>query len=142
MEAFGRVITVLTAAFCMVFLLIVFKMAPVHWQKNETVHSIALRYAMRMLKSGVVSQTERENFEKELSRFGNYRVELTVYERRRFEGDAGRVYLYKEWNGTEERKVLSSGSYLRLFVAEEEKGTLETFLYGDGCTIVTGGRVP
>lgn len=142
MEAFGRMITVLTAVFCMVLLFIVFKAAPLHWQKNETVRSMALRYAVRILKSGVVSRTERENFEKELSRFGNYRVELTVYERRRFEGEAGRVYLYEEWNGSEERKMLSSGSYLRLLIAEEKKSVPETFFYGDGCTIVTGGRVP
>lgn len=141
MEAFGRIIAVLTAASCVVFLLIVSKMAPVYWQKNETVRSITLEYAARILQSGIVLPEETEKFQKELRRFGEYRVELTVYERRRFEGEAGRVYLYEEWDGTG-KKVLLPGSYLRVFVSEAGRGKLETFLYGDGCTVAAGGRVP
>ena len=108
MEAFGRMITVLTAAFCIVFLTIVSKTAPMHWQKNETVRSMTSEYAAQILKGGVVSLAEQKNFEKELNRFGEYRVELTVYERRRYEGNAGRIYLYKERNGIEENEVLPS----------------------------------
>ncbi len=142
MEAFGRMITVLAAAFCIVFLTIVSKTAPMHWQKNETVRSMTSEYAAQILKGGVVSLAEQKNFEKELNRFGEYRVELAVYERRRYEGNAGRIYLYKERNGIGENEVLPSGSYLRVTVVEKKRSALETFLYGDACTIVAGGRVP
>lgn len=142
MEAFGRMIAVLTAACCMIVLILVFKTASVYWQKNETVHSIASEYAEQILKSGIVSRTEQERVERELKRLGEYHIELTVYERKRFEGEAGRIYLYEEWDGAGERKVLSPGSYLRILVSEAKRGRLETFLYGDGGTVVTGGRMP
>lgn len=141
MEAFGRIVAVLAAASCVVVLVIVSKMAPVYWQKNDTVRSITLEYAARILQGGVVLPEETEKFQKELRRFGEYHVELSIYERRRFEGEAGRVYLYKECDANE-KKVLLPGSYLRVFVTEAGKGKLETFLYGDGCTVAAGGRVP
>lgn len=135
-------IAVLTAVCCMAILLLTFKTSSVYWQKNETVHSIASEYAARILNSGMVSKAEQESFEQELKRLGEYRIELTVYERRRFEGESGRIYVYEEWDGTGERKVLSTGSYLRLLVSEAKRGRLATFLYGDGSTVVTGGRMP
>lgn len=135
-------IAVLTAVCCMAVLVLTFKMSSVYWQKNETVHSMALEYAERILKSGIVSRTGQERFERELKRLGKYHIELTVYERRRFEGEGGRIYLYEEWDGTGDRKVLSPGSYLRILVSEAERGKLEAFLYGDGATVVTGGRMP
>lgn len=135
-------IAVLTAAFCIIVLMLTFQMSSVYWQKNETVHSIASEYAAQILNSGIVSRTEQERFEQELKRLGEYRIELTVYERRRFEGEAGRIYLYEEWDGAGERRVLSPGSYLRILVSEAKRGRLTTFLYGDGSTVVTGGRMP
>lgn len=135
-------IAVLTAVCCMAVLVLAFRMSSVYWQKNETVHSMALEYAERILKNGIVSRTESERFERELKGFGEYRIELTVYERRRFEGEGGRIYLYEEWDGTGDRKVLSPGSYLRILVSEAKRGKLEAFLYGDGGTVVTGGRMP
>lgn len=142
MEAFGRVIAVLMTAVCLVFLTMFFKTASVDWQKNETVHSITTAYAAQILRSKIILQEEKKRFVEEMRRLGDYEIEITVYERRRYEDSTGRIYLYSEWEGEETEKMLSSGSYLRVEVKEMKRGKLRTFMYGSGCTVVAGGRIP
>lgn len=142
MEAFGRGITVFVAAFSLVVLSIYSKTAPLQRQKNETVRSLTAEYVAELLEERCVQKARKERFLAELAAFGTYEAELTIYERRRYENEEGRMYLYAEWEGNEEEKRLASGSYLRLFVAEQKRSKTETFLYGEGCTIVAGGRVP
>lgn len=142
MEAFGRVITVLMTAVCLVFLTIFFKTASVDWQRNETVHSITAAYAAQILRSKIISPEEKQSFIEELKRLGNYEIEIKVYERRRYEDNTGRIYLYSEWDGEGSEKLLPSGSYLRVEVKEMKRGKLHTFMYGSGCTVVVGGRMP
>lgn len=142
MEAFGRVITVLLAAFCTVFLLFSSKAVSVQWQKNESVRSIVSEYVAELLENGQISVVRQERFVKELAGLGVYEIDLTVFERRRYENETGRVYLYSEWKEDGADKRLLSGSYLKVEVSEKRKGKLETFLYGTGGTVVAGGRVP
>ncbi|MBQ9767628.1 MAG: hypothetical protein IJW37_05965 [Lachnospiraceae bacterium] len=111
-------------------------------QKSETVRSLVKEYVADLTESRRISEERHERFVKELASFGVYEIELTVYERRRYEGEAGRVYLYSECKATEGNKELLTGSYLRVTVAEQEKGKIETFLYGAACMIIAGGRVP
>ena len=141
MEAFGRMITVLVAGGLVVIFFVFSKTVPGHWQKNETIRSLTKEYAERVMESKVISQAEREAFEAELGRFGEYEIALTVFERRRYEGEQGRVYLYAEWEGEQEQKKLLDGSYLRIVVTEKERGNPELFLYGDSFTFFAGGRV-
>lgn len=141
MEAFGRVITVLMTAVCLVFLTVFFKTASIVWQRNETIHSMTTAYAAQILRSKIISPEEKQRFIEELKRLGDYEIEITVYERRRYEDSTGRIYLYSEWDVEETEKALSSGSYLRVEVKEMKSGKLYTFMYGSGCTVVVGGRV-
>lgn len=141
MEAFGRVITVLLAAFSMAFLMIFSKTSMIQHQKNETVRSLVKEYVTGILEKGWISRDDQERFLSELEALGAYELELTVYERRRYEGENGRVYLFTEWKKIGEEKKLLSGSYLRLTVTERNKGKLAAFFYGEGCTVTAGGRI-
>lgn len=141
MEAFGRMIAVL-AGECLVLLLTFYlKTVPLHWQKTETVRSITKAYAAELMESKEFCAANWETLKKELGRFGEYEIEYTVFERRRYEGENGRVYLYHEWKEEQEQKTLLEGSYLRIVVKEKKRGGLETFLYGADSVFYVGGRV-
>lgn len=140
MEAFGRSVAVLFGTVSLVLLLFFFRTVSVQWQKNETVYSIGKAYAERVVQSKIASKEEWQLFQTELERLGDFEAELTVYERKRYEGEEGRLYLYEERVGPEE-KELSVGSYVRLVIKEKSKGILTTFLYGDSCFVITGGRI-
>lgn len=142
MEAFGRMIAVLLTASCMVFFSVFYKNSTVQRQRNETVRSLVKEYVTDLTESGQVSEKRKERFVKELAVFGVYEIELTIYERRRYEGETGRMYLYSECRNPEEDTELISGSYLRVTVKEQKKGKAETFWYGAACTFVAGGMVP
>jgi len=141
MEVFGRIIAVIISVPGVIFLLVFHKTASVQWQKNETVRSMSNAYAESVLRNRRISCASWDAFRKELMDLGEYQAEIFVYERRRFEGDNGRVYLYKEWDVGEGERVLSEGSYVRLVIMEQGKGQLQTFLYGSECVIIAGGRV-
>lgn len=140
MEALGRLMAVLTAAVSLVLFLFFYQSASVKWQKNETVYSIGKAYAENILYTKTVLDTDWKRFQEKLNRLGEYETELTIYERKRYEGDNGRVYLFEEWGGPGE-KELSAGSYVRLVVREKPRGKLAVFLYGGGCTVIAGGRI-
>lgn len=141
MDAFGRMIAVSIGTIGLIFLLLFYRTASVRWQKAETIRSMSRMYAERLLQNKRISHAEWETFQAEINRLGNYRAELTVYERRRFEGENGRIYLFSEWEQTDGEKILSEGSYIRLLITEQPKGKLETVLYGEACTVLAGGRV-
>ena len=132
-------IAVSIAAIGLVCFLVFYKTASVRWQKTETVRSISQAYVEDIMQRKEISHVGWEQFCKELERFGEYRAELTVYERRRFEGENGRVYLFTEWIGNEKRKVLSKGSYIRIVITEGREPT--EFFYGTGSTVIAGGRI-
>ena len=139
MEALGRMLAVFTAVVGLVCFLVFYKTASVRWQKTESVRSITQAYAEDILQRKEVSRAGWEQFCKELQQFGEYRTELTVYERRRFEGENGRVYLFTEWRGNETTKALSKGSYIRIVVTEGRKAA--EFFYGTGSSVIAGGRI-
>lgn len=141
MDAFGRTTTVALSAICVVFLLLFYKTAPVRWQKAETIRSLANAYAETVLRQGTVSYDDWEAFQMQLERLGTYRAELAVYERKRFEGEEGRIYLFTERTVSEGELRLSEGSYIRITVTEDVKSKAELFFRGNGCTIIAGGRV-
>ncbi len=141
MEAFGRSITVMLSMAGIVFSLLFYKTAAVRWQKAETVRSMSQRYAEQVLSSKEIRISEWEQFLEQLERLGEYRTELAVYERRRYEGEQGRVYLYVESDVDVGDRMLTEGSYIRLVVTEEEGGKTETMLYGSSYPVIAGGRV-
>lgn len=141
MEALGRTIAVILGTTGTVLLLFFYKTAPVRWQRNETVHSMCHAYAECILSERVVTPDGWELFQKEINRLGTYRAELSVYERKRYEGQNGRIYLFTKGTEPEEEQYLSEGSYIRLVITEETKGKLEPFFYGPACTVIAGGRV-
>lgn len=140
MEALGRSVAVLLGAVCLVLLLFFSKTASVQWQQNETIYSISKAYAEQVMQSGAVSMKDRQAFQADLKRLGDYEAELTIFERKRFEGKNGRIYLFEERTEPGVAEI-SSGSYVRLVVKEKPKGWLEKFFYGDSCFVVTGGRI-
>jgi hypothetical protein len=139
MEALGRVLAVTLSAVGVVVLFLFYRTASVRWQKTETVRSLCYTYVADALEDRAVVGADWERFQQELSRLGSYRTELSVFERRRYEGENGRIYMFTEWENIAEN-VLPEGSYIRLVVTEES-GTLSSFLYGAGGTILAGGRV-
>lgn len=141
MEAFGRMIAVSLSALGLVILLLFYKTAAVRWQKTETVRSLSKVYAEKIMESKEICGSDWIRFTEQLNRLGDYRAELAVYERRRFEGDNGRVYLFTEVIMEENDLCLSEGSYVRLIIAEEINGRLETLLYGGGSPVIAGGRI-
>lgn len=141
MEALGRSIAVMLSLIGIVFSLLFYKTAAVRWQKTEAVRSMSQMYADYVLSIKEIRTSDWKVFREKLNRFGEYRTELAVYERRRYEDEQGGVHLYSEIIVEEEGRFLTSGSYIRLVVTEEKKGNVETFLYGSGCQIIAGGRV-
>lgn len=141
MEALGRMIAVLFGVASLVLLLVYYRTGSARWQKSETVRSMSQSYADTLLSDKKVTRTEWEAFCMELNRLGSYRTELTIYERRRFEGKDGRVYLFSERNDFSAETVLSEGSYVRIVISEEPRGWLETLLFGAECTVLAGGRI-
>lgn len=141
MEAFGRSIAVMLSMAGIVFSLLFYKTAAVRWQKAETVRSMSQRYAEHVLSVREIRASDWKVFREQLNRLGEYRTELAVYERKRYEGERGRVYLYEESDVEEEDRMLTDGSYIRLVVTEAENGKMETILYGNGYPIIAGGRV-
>ncbi len=140
MEAFGRGIAVTLGALGLVVSLLFYKTATVRWQKNETVKSMSQAYVDQVLSSGEISCSEWRIFREQLSCLGNYRTEFAVYERRRFEGNNGRIYLFQEWKVSNEDRKLAEGSYIRLVVTEEGKGKEQALFYGNECVVIAGGR--
>lgn len=141
MEAFGRLISVVCATVGLISCIFFYKTASVSRQRNETVQSMSNAFVQSILCDKTVSTEEWEGFRDELARLGTYQAKLTVFERRRYEGDDGGIYLYTEWDGAEREKMLSEGSYVRIVVTEQEKSKIETFLYGSGCVFFAGGRI-
>lgn len=141
MEAFGRVLAFFLGSIGLVFLLCFNKTASLRWQRAETVRNICYAYMEDILNEKVVSRNGWEAFCRELRRLGDYRPEINVYERKRFEGKNGRVYLFAEWEAKEEDKLLAEGSYVRIKVTEKMKNKFVEFFYGAGCTFFAGGRV-
>lgn len=140
MESFGRMIAVSLSTVGVVVLLLFHKSATVRWQKAETVHSMCQAYAADVLENKMVLETEWTMFCTQIKCLGGYRAELVVYERKRYEGEEGRVYLFTEGQPIGET-MISEGSYVRLLVTEEYKSKAEAFIYGESCFIIAGGRV-
>ncbi len=141
MEAFGRTIALVVGIIGVVFLLLFSKTVSVRWQRHETVRSMSHGFAERLLYEKEISFRKWEDFQKEIASLGDYRAELTVYERRRFEDKNGGFYLYQkaEFAGD---KILREGSFVRVLVTPaDEVGIGEGFLLGDYGAIVAGGRV-
>ena len=141
MEAFGRILAVSLGCIGLVFLVCFSKTASLRWQRAETVRNISHAYVGDILNGKVISRNGWDTFYKELKRLGDYRAELSVYERKQFSGKEGIVYLFSEWEKEDEEKLLAEGSYVRLTVTEEMKSKLTTFFYGAGYTLFAGGRV-
>ncbi len=139
MEALGRTIAIALSAVGLVVLFLFYKTASVRWQKAETVRSLCHVYVDGIMDDRMISCADWEQFRKELNKLGNYRTELAVYERRRFEGENGRIYMFTEWEEITEN-MLPQGSYIRLVVTEGN-GKPTTFIYGPGITVFAGGRI-
>lgn len=140
MEALGRFFAITIGAVGLVFLLYLNKSASFLWQKNESVRSLSHDFAESLLKEKRVSGERVDSFRETLETLGSYRVTVSVYERRRYENENGRVYLFTEWENPEEAELVP-GSYIRIVVTEEERNKLAVFLYGSPCTVYAGGRV-
>lgn len=142
MESFGRMITMFVGVVGLTFLVCYQKTAAVQWQKNETVRELSQAYTERILEEKCISEKEWMAFQKQIRSLGKYRIQLTVYERKRYENKSGRIYLFTESVYLSGTKMLTEGSYVRLVVTEAEKSVSETFLYGMAGNIVLGGRIP
>lgn len=141
MEAFGRAIAVSLGAMGLVVFLLFYKTATVRWLRTETVRNMSRAYAEDVLNSGVIRASDWNLFREMLNRFGNYRTEFAVFERRRFEGENGRIYFFTEEKVFGEDKLLTEGSYIRITVTEETGGKAESMLYGSEGIVIAGGRV-
>ena len=141
MEALGRAIAIILCATGVCFCLIFYRTASVHRQKTETVRSMTKMYSQHVLESKKVIREEWDLFLKELNVLGDYCAEITVYERRRFENESGRIFLFSEWKREEPEREFSDGSYVRVLVTEQEGGMFRTLFFGAGTTIISGGRI-
>ncbi|MBQ8800002.1 MAG: hypothetical protein IJZ55_10595 [Lachnospiraceae bacterium] len=141
MEAFGRMISLMCAMVGLVVCIVFYETASIGQQKNETVQSISNAFIQRTLKNQMISETEWNVFLNELGRLGTYETELTVLERRSFEGERKERYLFAELDEIRYGQRLSEGSYIRLVVTEKEKKTIEQWLYGGGGLYFAGGRI-
>ena len=131
-------IAVILAALGLIFSSLFYKTAAGWWQKEETVRSMAQAFAEEILEQRQVSMYDWHTFCQQLGRIGDYRAELVVYEKKRFENTNGRFYLFSQWEPVED-SVLTEGSYVRLVVTEEEKSTLGLFWLGAGGVFFVGG---
>lgn len=134
-------ISVILCAVGLTFGIVFFKTESVHRQKTETVRSMVRMYTNHILENKKIRREEWERFQNDLHRLGEYQAEITVYERRRFEDENGRLFLFYLWEGEEAEREFSEGSYVRITVTEEEPGRIGTFLFGDGAVIISGGRI-
>ena len=141
MEAFGRSLAVMLSAIGLVILLLFYKTAAVRWQKTETVRSLCKAYAEKVMRNNEIHGSDWKQFTEQLDRLGDYRTELAVYERKRYERENGRVYLFTESVIEDENLKLMEGSYVRLIVTEESSSRLGTMLYGEGSPVIFGGRI-
>lgn len=141
MEALGRGIASLFCAVSLVFLLVYQKTSAVGWQRNQTVRAMSKEYVKSIQRLGMVTEEGWGMFWQELQRLGKFDAKLTIYEKRRYEGEAGAIYLYSEWeqSGTEEQ--IPEGSYVRLTIVQEDMQVWDRFWYGDGCVVFVGGRI-
>lgn len=141
MEALGRGVACLFCALSLVFLLVYQKTSAVGWQRNQTVRTMSKEYVRKVQSRGKVTEESWLAFLRELRRLGEFDAELTIYEKKRYEGDSGSIYLYSEWeqNGTEEE--IPEGSYVRLTVFQKDTGVWDRFWYGGGCVVFVGGRI-
>ncbi len=142
MEAFGRMIAMCICVVGLVFFACYQRTAAVQWQKNETLRELSQAYTDRILEDNCILEKDWEVFQRQLAGYGTYQVRLIIYERKRYEGESGRVYLFSETAYETGDQVLTEGSYVRLVVTEEEKSKSETFLYGTGVQVAVGGRIP
>ena len=141
MEAFGRMIAMVVCVVGLVFFTCYQKTVAVQWQKNETVRELSQDYTDRILEDKCILEKDWEVFQRQLAGYGNYQVRLIIYERKRYEGESGRVYLFSETAYETGDQVLTEGSYVRLVVTEEEKSKSEIFLYGTEIQVAVGGRI-
>lgn len=140
MESFGRMIAVMCGILGMFFCILFYRTAAVGQQRRETVQSISDAFVQRTLRNKMISETEWTVFLNELSHFGIYRTELTVFERRQYETENVGRYLFVEKEGFY-GQILPKGSYIRLVVTEEEKKGAEIFLFGSEFVFFAGGRI-
>ncbi len=141
MEALGRTIAVALSAIGLVFLLLFYRTASVRWQKEETIRNMCQTFAENILEQRNIPGNDWNEFVERINRLGDYRTELTVYERRMFEREDGRVFLYVQHCDIENDTEIPKGSYVRIVVTEAPRGKAETFFFGDGCVLFAGGRV-
>ena len=142
MESFGRMIAMVVCVVGLVFFTCYQKTVAVQWQKNETVRELSQAYAERILKNKCISEKEWKTFQRQIVGLGEYQVRLTIYERKRYEDESGRVYLFSEETYGTGTQILTEGNYVRLVVTEAEKSVAETFLYGTAGKVSVGGRIP
>lgn len=140
MESFGRTVALVVGIIGIVFLLLFSKTVSARWQRHETVRSMSRSFAETLLRDKMIFVHEWEVFRMELLDLGNYRAELAVYERRRFEDEDGGFYLFEKAEIAGDR-VLREGSYVRLLITPEEREDVVRLLSGDCGVIVAGGRV-
>ena len=141
MESFGRMIAMMCGNLGLFFCILFYRTAAVGQQRRETVQSISDAFVQRVLRNGMISETEWTVFRNELSHFGSYRTELTVFERRQYEEEPGERYLFVEKAAGSYGQILPEGSYIRLVVTEEEKKGAELFLFGSEFAFFAGGRI-
>ena len=141
MEALGRGLACLFCGVSLVLLLVYQKTSAVGWQRSQTVRTMSKEYIGEVRRRGMVTEEDWSAFLQELQRLGEFDAKLTVYEKRRYEGEDGAVYLYSEWeqNGTGER--IPEGSYVRLTVFQRDTGVWDSFWYGGGCVVFLGGQI-
>ena len=141
MESFGRTISLVIGTIGVLFLLFFSKMISVRWQRHETVRNLTHAFAETLLRDGRFLVHEWETFQHELQQIGSYRMELTLYERRRFEDENGGFYLYEKTEPVGD-SMLRAGSLVRMLVVPtEEAESKGLFWLGDYGAIVAGGRV-
>lgn len=140
MEALGRIIAVVAALLGGICISFFSKKMTLTWQKRQMVRHITYEFAENIISDEKLSLTESEEFELQLRNLGEYETEIILFERKRYEDEEGRKYLYEERKITKEEE-LQEGSYFRIMVTERNKGVLSTFFYGPGVTLVTGGRI-
>ncbi len=141
MEALGRGIASLFCVGSLIILLVYQKTSAIGWQRNQTVRAMSKEYVKSVQSRGKVTEESWLVFLRELRRLGEFDAKLTVYEKKRYEGDSGAMYLYSKWepDGTEE--WIPEGSYVRLTVFQKGTGVWERFWYGDDCVVFVGGRI-
>ncbi len=143
MEALGRALAVILGVIVLFFSFLFCRVVSVQWQKNETIRSIGNAFVEDVIRDATITQHRLDMLQRELDLFGTFQVEVVVHERRRFEGEEGRIYLFQKWmmDSIEMKKEIADGSYVRLKVTEKRRSRWSTFFYGESATYIAGGRV-